>query len=198
MRVWLENVRVNSHDANSENSGNAYPKCCVPLYCNSKGGLILLWDCTDASGKAVNGKAEDAGSDDFYEAAATAKVQQILKRVCQRDHLSRQSPDDGWCTGGIMTRLTSALTTARNGDAGQIAFEAYVARASQNKGLLFVWDLVSLETRFSALKFVLDAGRSPLQNYSDFETVYGLPRRLQFTTDLQFNRSPHDMFKGLN
>ena len=58
--------------------------------------------------------------------------------------------------------------------------EATAARFYTHQHLQFVYDIVSSDTCFDNMKYVLDAARKPLIDISIFEEVYGLPRRLVF------------------
>ena len=58
--------------------------------------------------------------------------------------------------------------------------EATASRFYTDQHLQFVYDIVTPDTCFANLKYVLDAARKPLSDTSIFEEVYGLPRRLIF------------------
>ena len=63
----------------------------------------------------------------------------------------------------------------------ETARTAVLSALSSKTDLLFVYDVLSCKGKFP-LKFVSDAGRYPLSDLEDteFEYVYGLPKRLEF------------------
>ena len=58
--------------------------------------------------------------------------------------------------------------------------ETTAARLHCATPLLFVYDIVTPETPFRDLKFVLDAARKPLEDISHFLEAYGLEAHLRF------------------
>ena len=57
--------------------------------------------------------------------------------------------------------------------------DATAAGFYTHQHLQFVYDIVSPDTSFDNMKYVIDA-RKQLSDTSNFEEVYGLPRRLVF------------------
>ena len=74
-------------------------------------------------------------------------------------------------------------------------------QASLKKGaaLQFVYDACTVDTPFADLKFVLDAGRDPLQEFDDgnFQSTYGLPRKLRFKQSEPRARYISDMWASV-
>ena len=78
-----------------------------------------------------------------------------------------------------MKRITASLKRSSN-QAYKSAKLSMDAKLSRGERMLFLWDLISTEAPWSALRFVLDGQRPPHYASCDFEKVYGLKRRLEF------------------
>ena len=70
--------------------------------------------------------------------------------------------------------------------------EVTAARFYTAQHLQFVYDIVSPDTSFDNMKYVLDAARKPLLDTSNFEEVYGLPRLLVFKRAAARVSKPHN------
>ena len=73
-----------------------------------------------------------------------------------------------------MQRLSSSMARSNSQEAYKIAVETHTTRAASGSPLLFVWDMVTTDASFEALKFVLDAARPPLKDSVDFAKTNGL------------------------
>jgi len=175
---------------------------CVPLRTGKHGRYQLLWgvDVPNAVVKEMDTEeasdAETEASDAEYNATPLADVYNLLERIWRHDAVINASQDDeGLFQGGVMERIRNSMSSAHA--ASTEALETHTSRASMGKPLLFVWDLVVDTAPYERLRYVLDCGRSPLQEKRDFAHYYGLSRCLEFT--MRKNRAPAsvDIFSGV-
>ena len=114
-----------------------------------------------------------------YELTPLACVHEILEQ--QEQH--SDNPDlDNRVPGGIVEKLTDAAARSA-GKAYRVCYQAQNASLLIAGKLAFVYDVISTETPFAKLRFVLQAKQAPLrENLSDddFESTYGLPAKLTF------------------
>jgi len=96
-----------------------------------------------------------------------------------------------------MQRLSSSMARSNSQEAYKIAVETHTARAASGSPLLFVWDMVTTDAPFEALKFVLDAARPPLMECAEFEKTNGLSRHLSFTPRQRHTPTVTNIFEGV-
>lgn len=146
---------------------------CMPISTGS-GEYDLLWGIEPID---MQQHFED---DDIegYESTQLATICGILDKMFLRD--STNVTPDGWFTGGVMQKLTNKMTQSNTSGVYKAALESNSNRSVLGNPLHFVYDIVGAETRFEALKYVLDAAQPPLRNDTNFEKIYGLPRHLRF------------------
>ena len=176
-------------------TGKASPRC-TPVRIEA-GKYTVLWN---ARGVFTPEQGDD--DDDDYSVSPQASVQRLLREHADHElEASAGTPQDEfeWWTGmrslfpssmlppfpiltlpkvpgGAMQKFTSkplkqCVAALR---------EVTAARFYTAQHLQFVYDIVSPDTSFDNLKYVLDAARKPLSDTSNFAEVYGLPRLLVF------------------
>ena len=152
------------------------PVGCVPIRTGC-GKYTLLWGVQEPLPLAVD--RDDDDSDVGYEVSPMAAIHKLFERVHQQDAL-KEASDDGYWRGGAMQRIACHMANSSIRAARSVALDAFAARSSTGSHLHFVWDLVTTDCDFTKLKYVHDAGHSPLDPTADFERVYGITRHLQF------------------
>ena len=77
--------------------------------------------------------------------------------------------------------------------------QANLRNLRHGEGLQFVYDVCTVDTPFVDLKFVIDAGRPPLQGLDDdcFESAYGLSRSLRYRANELRARDISDMWASV-
>ena len=95
-----------------------------------------------------------------------------------------------------MERLTSHMSRNDLAGASLAAKEHTHLHKRLGKRLLFVYDLVGCESKFTSLHFVLDAVRPP-HTSALFEKLCGLPRYLQFEKSSQRAPESVDIWAGI-
>ncbi len=97
-----------------------------------------------------------------------------------------------------MQRLSSSMARSNSQEAYKIAVETHTARVASGSPLLFVWDMVTTDASFEALKFVLDAARPPLKECVEFEKTYnGFSRHLSFAPRQRRTPTVVNIFEGV-
>ena len=89
-----------------------------------------------------------------------------------------------------MQKLEKERTKANTSGVYQTAIECNASRTVIGYPLLFVYDIVGVDTKFKDLKYILDAAHPPLKDSTHFEKIYGLPRLLKF--HVRTKRQPVD------
>ena len=143
---------------------------CTPVKVRA-GRYLLLW-----GGRA----AGQEGDDDECSASPQAAVHALLRENAkhQIDSRSDETPQSEfeWWVGGAFDKLAQKPLK----ECVRAVRETTAARLHCATPLLFVYDLVTPETPFRDLKFVLDAARKPLEDISHFLETYGLEAHLRF------------------
>jgi len=153
------------------------PPGCFPLSLG-QGDYEILWGVQEKELRALpRTDALDPDAEPDYS-PVLAHVFDALSQITDED-LLRAETEDGWCSGGVMKRITASLKRSSN-QAYKAAKLSMDAKLSRGERMLFLWDLISTEAPWSALRFVLDAQRAPHYASCDFEKVYGVKRRLEF------------------
>ena len=95
-----------------------------------------------------------------------------------------------------MERISTHMN--KNDSAGaSLAARAHAGfHTHAGKKLLFVYDLVAVDSEFTSLRFVLDAVRPPFTSAA-FEKIYGLPRHLQFERSSERAVESVDIWTGI-
>ena len=71
-------------------------------------------------------------------------------------------------------------------------------QALVGKPLHFVYDIVGVETKWTDLKYVLDAAaRPPLKDGPNFEKVYGITRKLTFDNKSKRRPAASNIFENV-
>jgi len=145
------------------NAGDGKPSC-LPLRVEGS-------RCTVVWGQEA---VEDA---EGYSASPYATARALLEDNAEHE-AELSGGDFEWRKGGAMDKLTNKLLKHAFGAAQQSS----ATRLYTNSPLLYVYDLVSAKTPFADLKYVLDAGRDPLEACGSvsFMGRYGLDRVLSF------------------
>ena len=146
---------------------------------------------------------EDDGEMDGenYSASPVAAVRLLLKQVF--DNRLQNSSDTpqrefAWWAGGAMQKFAKQPLK----DASRTAWssvQANLRNLRHGEGLQFVYDVCTVDTPFVDLKFVIDAGRPPLQGLDDdcFESAYGLSRSLRYRANELRARDISDMWASV-
>ena len=95
-----------------------------------------------------------------------------------------------------MERLSNHMS--RNDSAGaSLAARAHAGfHTHAGNKLLFVYEVVAVDSEFTSLRFVLDAVRPPFTSAA-IEKVYGLPRYLQFERSSERAAESVDIWSGI-
>ena len=122
-----------------------------------------------------------------YQICPIAKAYSLLERHFKY-HPCNSEPNDGWYKGGIMEKLIKKIAHSNANGVYETALAYNTTQALVGKPLHFVYDIVGVETKWTDLKYVLNAVRPPMKDGPDFEKVYGITRKL--TLDNKSKRSP--------
>ena len=146
------------------------------------------------------GPLSEDDEDEMYRSACLESVQKLLEMTSRQSLVAdEESPqtDDAWWVGGAMPRLAESM-----GDVALATRIAHDYSGWQSHGpILFVYDIVKCDSPFRHLRYVLDAGRPPLQEHladEHFLIEFSIPRRLSFIprAPRQKNDRPN-LFKGV-
>jgi hypothetical protein len=141
---------------------------------------------------------EDEGDGENYSTSPTATVRLLLQQLFDsRLQGSSETPqsDFEWWTGGAMQKFARQPIK----DATRTAWSSVQADLRNGAALHFVYDVCMVETPFTDLKFVLDAGRNPLRELDEdnFEGAYGIARTLRFKASEPRARNLSDMWASV-
>ncbi len=161
---------------------NAITGACVPMLLQS-GTCTLLWDCGTS-------EEHDEEDDQEYSVTPLASVYELLEQSFDRKLEARNDNEFEWCFGGAMQKFSKmpVMAVIR-------AVRSHVAaHVHENTKLQYVYDLCHHDANFETLRFVLHAGRAPLQNLDEdsFEKTYGVSKRLMFKKAETRERVPSD------
>ena len=143
-----------------------------PLLCDD-GNYLLLY------GAGVDDFCQDCGEGESE--TPLASIYLLLEEHFAREIQSTSEvsqTNDGWWEGGPMQKLSNA-----NWHASLMTLRDNVSsRLNANQKLLYVYDFIRCDATYNQLRFVLNAGRPPLEEHddTDFQNIYGIPRILQF------------------
>ena len=145
---------------------------CAPVKVRA-GRYLLLW-----GGRAAGQEAVGDGDDGECSASPQAAVHALLRENAKHEIGSRSVPqaEFEWWVGGAFDKLAHMPLK----ECVRAVRETTAARLYCAAPLLFVYDIVTPETPFSELKYVLDAARRPLEDTPHFRETYGLEARLRF------------------
>ena len=196
--LWFCNHHNRTHTTEAKTSG-----ACVPLSVGVRGEYLLLWGAGDVPDNNLELSSSDSEDSEFYSQAPLVRVYNLMEQEIRRS-LSQENDtvesDEGWWQGGAMQRLAAGMARTQTSAAFQQLAEKQAARIQTGSPLLNVFDFVSPSAPFEALRFVLDARRSPLAAGSDreFEERYGLPTQLSFTRRTQSNSATLNLLDGIH
>jgi len=115
-----------------------------------------------------------------YSASPYATARALLEDNAEHEAELCEGPNEfEWRKGGAMDKLTNKPLK----QAFRVAQQSSATRLHTNSPLMYVYDLVPADTPFASLKYVLDAGRTPLEacgSSVSFLDKYGLDRTLDF------------------
>ena len=162
-------------------------RSCIPINVNKR-GLTLLW-----SSQSTQNLYEDS---EEYSCTPLETVETLLADIATRSIGDPMETNEfAWWLGGVVPKgsmkpIFRALE----------AVDANVRRRLRHKTHVhFIYDVVPMSTQLKDLRFVLDAGRQPLQSVADeaFREAYGLDKTLTFKNAVPRERKPSDLWSTL-
>ena len=159
--------------------------CCTPISSGILGEYVLLWGVEPHHTEATEIEDDEI---EGYQSTPMAAMYGLLEKAFHQNPQSMEP--EGWFKGGIMQKLEKEMTKANTSGVYQTAIECNASRTVIGYPLLFVYDIVGVDTKFKDLKYILDAAHPPLKDSTHFEKIYGLPRLLKF--HVRTKRQPVD------
>ena len=131
-----------------------------------------------------------------------AELYTILEQFFRSDHWLRAQSTDGWADGGVMKGIRRGIQSSVGATGGRwVANSIFYQQLARGAKLSFVYDLVTGAAEFSSLKYTLDAAKPPLRTDLDddaeFESLYGISRRLRFRHAVPRKAWRHDVFTDI-